>query len=38
MFGQGVLRFQNKQWWVYQGHDCPNGTHENGGHDQVPFW
>jgi hypothetical protein len=21
MFGQGVLRFQNKQGWIYQGHN-----------------
>jgi hypothetical protein len=25
MFGQGVLRFQNKQGWVYKGYDWYSG-------------
>jgi hypothetical protein len=32
-----VLRVQNKQGWVYQGHDWPNRTNEKGLHGQVLF-
>jgi hypothetical protein len=35
--GKEVLEVQNKQGWVYQGHDWPNETNEKGWHGKVPF-
>jgi hypothetical protein len=38
MSRQRGVTVQNKQGWVYQGHNWPNGTNATGWHDQVPFW